>query len=408
MAGTRRLTQLVESSLARLHLPSGPLVVALSGGADSAALGYLCRQAKREQVRAVHVNHGLTHSPQLEAAAIEVASALGLELEVRTVAVPESGPSMEGRARTVRYAALSEAARAGELVLTAHTLEDNAETVLLNLLRGAGARGLSGIPYHRPPNVYRPALEIFRSETREIAVLAGLGFVDDPMNDDPTLTRNLLRQQVIPLLEGFNSRLLPGLSRTAVSLARDVAYLEAEAARVVVAYGEGVATCPMGALVTTPRPVADRVLMTMLAHVSGRVGLTAGHLQRIRSVLDGEAERQQVGWGISVWREGPLLVVGVTGTLNGQDETVELTAGVHRAGGFDLWVVEMDGVCRAMPLSKWSAVFPTGIRLEAGPDGMVRADGEPAWMPGVKRFPVAWYQPGTVGYLSVSARERTT
>ena len=405
MAATRRLTQLVESAQSRLKLPTGPLVVALSGGADSAALAYLCVESGRE-ARAVHVNHSLAHSAELETAAVAIATRLDLELEVRTVTLPESGASLEGRARTARYAAFGETTTMEERLLTAHTLEDNAETVLINLVRGAGARGLSGIPYHRFPNVYRPALEISRSETREIAALARLGFVDDPMNQDPTLTRNLIRQQVIPFLEGFNSRLLPALARTAASLARDVAHLEAEAARVGVDYRDEVATCPLGALAAAPRAIADRVLMDMLAHVSRGEGVTAGHVERMRSVVEGRAESQEMGWGVSVWRKGPLVVVGVPKSTNGRGQGVELTAGSHHAGGLELFVMARDAVCQVMPLSKWAAVFPPNIRLEADTDGTVLADGEPAWIPGVRRFPVAWYQPGTVGYLFVSARGR--
>ena len=128
--------------------------MALSGGADSAALAFLVLRSSPES-RAVHVNHSLPYSGRLEAAAREVASMLGIPLQVATVSVPE-GSSPEGRARAVRYRALTDSADHGEVILTAHTLDDQAETVLFNILRGTGSRGLSGIPVWRPPNINRP------------------------------------------------------------------------------------------------------------------------------------------------------------------------------------------------------------------------------------------------------------
>lgn len=405
MVETRRLTELVDSALERLRLPEGDLAVALSGGADSAALAFLCQKAGR-QPRALHVNHGLTHSGRLEEAAVSVADSLGLELEVRRISVPE-GASPEGQARQERYRAFTESTREGESLLTAHTLDDNAETILANLIRGSGARGLSGIPYWRPAAVYRPILSVSRSETREIAALADLAFHDDPMNDDPALTRNWLRLEILPRLRGMNPQIADSLQRTAASLARDVDYLEGLAASEAPELAEAAARHPVSRLLIAPRPVADRVLMLMLSQTIGRSSVTADRIDRIWSVVRGEAASQQLGKGSVARVEGPLLIVERPADRTQEPASVELVPGVNRAGRLIFEVREAEGVCRVLPLSKWSAVFPKDTVLVAGDDGVVAAEGEPAWIPGEKRLPVAWYRAGDNGYLSVLAREGT-
>ena len=219
MVGTRRLTQLVESVEDRLALPEGPLVVAMSGGADSAALAFLAGQQGRE-VRAVHIDHGLPGSPLMRKAAKEVAAVTGLELDVRTIEVPE-GPSPEGQARLARYAELAIATSTDESLLTAHTRDDNVETVLFNLIRGTGPRGLAGIPYRRAPNVVRPILEVTRSETRELAYLSSLPYVDDPMNEDPSVSRTAIRTRVVPMLAELNPRLGDSVARLGAAIGSD-------------------------------------------------------------------------------------------------------------------------------------------------------------------------------------------
>src|SRR5690554_6166813 len=144
MAGTRRLTALAAEARSRLDLPDGDLVVALSGGADSAALAWLVGEEGRS-VRAIHVDHGFPGSPLMRRAAMAVAAALDIPLEIVAVTVPE-GPSPENQARIARYAALAAALKEGETLLTAHTADDNVETVIINLARGTGTRGLAGIP----------------------------------------------------------------------------------------------------------------------------------------------------------------------------------------------------------------------------------------------------------------------
>ena len=182
-------------------------------------------------MRALHVHHGLPASDVLAAAAAAVASELGLELDTVTVTV-EPGSSPEGRARAARYDALA-GARLGELVVTAHTADDQAETVLARVLRGSGFDGLAGIPPIRLPFV-RPLLGVTRAETRELATLLGLPWRDDPANDDLRFLRNLLRRRVIPELEGgVASGLRGALVRSAEVVRTEVAALDELSSRIL-------------------------------------------------------------------------------------------------------------------------------------------------------------------------------
>jgi tRNA(Ile)-lysidine synthase len=404
VVGTRRLNELGESALARLTLPDGALVLALSGGADSAALAWLCVRAGRE-ARAVHVNHGLTHSERLESAAWSISDALDIGLDVVTVEVP-SGSSPEARAREARYGALADPVGPGEVLLTAHTLDDDAETVLLNLIRGTGVRGLAGIPRWRAASIARPALDLRRAEMREIAGLAGLAYFDDPMNADLSLTRNWVRTIVIPELEMANPRLRESLHRSAQFVEAESAVIEDMALSIELQLRDGGAGVASGQLLTLPEAVGSRILIRMIDHVLGATGVAADRVSRMWSVARGEAASQEIGGGAVAELVGPMLVLRLT-TGQVDQPTQVLEPGIQSIGDLEFEVLAIERSSRVIPLSPWVATFPSGTELVARADGVVTADGEEAWIVGKKRLPVAWYEPGTVGYLSVVAREGT-
>ncbi len=405
MVETRRLSQLVDSVVRRLALPPGDLVVALSGGADSAALAYLCEQSGRP-LRGLHVDHGLAGSPLMEKAARTIAETLEVDLQIVPVDV-EHGASPEGQARRARYEAFDGAVSPGETLLTGHTRDDDAETVLLNMIRGTGARGLTGIPYWRPPCICRPMLSVTRAETREIAALAGLGFIEDPMNEDPGLTRNVLRRKIIPTLRQLNPKLDESLARIAKALSVDIEHLEGVTPFEAIWFDDGTAAVPIGLLRTSAPAISDRLIMRMIALVVGGSGVTADRVDRVRSVVDDEAPRQEIARGARATRSGPMLILEKSPETSSSDVSVALAPGTHRVGPLEFEVSDMSGPCRVLPLSRWAAVFPPGTELVAQPDGVITANGEPAWEPGRNRFPVAWYEPGSIGYLSVFAREKT-
>ena len=403
MAEPRRLTQLVEGTGGRLRLPPGDLVVALSGGADSAALAYLALAANRN-VRGLHIDHGFAGSPLMEKAASKIAADLNLGLDVARVEVP-TGPSPEGQARKARYEAFADSVGPHESLLTGHTQDDDVETVLINLIRGTGSQGLAGIPYSRPPNIVRPMLKVTRSETREIAALAGLGFVDDPMNDAPGLTRNVLRLQILPGLRQLNPKLDDSVVRMAAAIGAESDHIASLADGVAIHTDDGFASAAISTIQTVPRSVANRVLLRILS----AVGLepTSDRVDRLWSVVRREAESQELGAGVKAAVYGPLLLVMTDIETQSELVPVRIEPGTTTVGGLEFDVIAHQGPCRVIPLSRWAAIFPRETVLEMEPEGVITADGEPAWIPGRKRLPVAWYEPGTIGYLSVFAREKT-
>jgi tRNA(Ile)-lysidine synthase len=400
MVGTRRLIELEDRASQGLRLPEGPLVLGLSGGADSTALLWLVSGMGRE-VRALHVDHRLVGSPVMREAAIAVAGMVGTPLEVVSTTVGP-GASPEAVAREARYQAISASVGPGESVLTAHTSEDNAETVLINLIRGTGTKGLAGIPAFRDPNIHRPALGLSRDVLREIAVLAGLPFVDDPMNSDPGLTRNRIRTTVMPLLRDLNPSIAESVRRMTEVVRADVAILDS-LSRLRVTFSDRLALVPVGVLRSRPRPLVDRALLDLLGAVGGRQP-EASHLDRLWDVIDGSSASQEIKGGMVARIEGPFLVIGPQPGPG--DRELVLTPGLHRHENLVFEVVASREVCRVAPLGAWSALFPVGAVLTVA-DGVVAVDGEPAWVPGEKRLPVAWYRPGDVGYLSVFAREES-
>ena len=401
MAATRRLTQLATETLALLHLPDGDLVVALSGGADSAALAWLLGEAGRS-ARALHIDHGLVGSPVMRAAATSVVESLGLDLEVMEVEVP-SGASPEGMARSARYEAFAGAPRDGETILTAHTAEDNLETVILNLVRGSGTRGLAGIPRVGLAGVWRPMLEVSRDAVREIAVLAGLPFVDDPMNENPALARHHIRMVVLPGLRTLNPDVAAAVVRSSALVRADADLLDASTGEVAVRKNEEAFFVAVGDLWVRPEAIRSRVVRLVIERAGGPA--TAAATERALQVAASEIPTAELGGGVIASRHGPHLVIGPRPAST--DETVPLRPGETRHAGLAFEVIRHDGVCQIAPIGRWSAVFPADVDLSVDPAGEVLADGVPAWLPGRKRLPVAWYVPGMVGYLSVLAREES-
>lgn len=187
--------------------PDASIVVALSGGVDSTALlaALAARRPKELRLRAVHVNHGLHPSaPQWSKQCRELARELGVRLEVHAVSVVRTGGvSLEAAARDARYTLLARVLQPGEFLLTAHHEDDQLETVLLQLFRGAGPAGLAAMPGIAPFAggwLARPLLSRSRAELEGWLRKAGLTWVEDDTNADETLDRNYLRRQVLPLI----------------------------------------------------------------------------------------------------------------------------------------------------------------------------------------------------------------
>ncbi len=223
------------------------MVCAVSGGPDSLALLVLA-VASGCLVTAVHVDHGLRPGSSQEGGVVADASRrFGASFRSERVVV-DDGPNLEARARQARHAVL------GPRAATGHTADDQAETVLVNLLRGSGVEGLAAMrvgPRH-------PLLDLRRSETEALCAAVGLSPVRDPSNHDPRFVRNQIRHELIPLCSAIASRdVVPVLARQASVLAGDADLLGALAALVDPEAA--------GALAVAPEAVARRSVRAWLA-----------------------------------------------------------------------------------------------------------------------------------------------
>jgi len=207
----------------RREIPRGAtIVVGLSGGIDSVVLLHVLMRRLRlapARVSAIHVNHQISpHAPRWAAFCRRWCRELGVRLRVAKVDVPR-GNSTEAAARAARYAVFAQSGT--DVLLLAHNRDDQAETVLLQMLRGAGPRGLSAMPVLRPgatgaPVILRPLLETPRAAIEAYAARHGLQWVEDESNQDRAYLRNFLRHDVLPLLESK----LPGVRGTLARAAR--------------------------------------------------------------------------------------------------------------------------------------------------------------------------------------------
>ena len=233
--------------------PAGQSVVcAVSGGADSLAMLALAVAAGCEAL-AVHVDHGLRPTSGEDAEVVRAAArALGAHCQMVAVTVAP-GPDLEARARAARYGALPEG------VMVGHTADDQAETVLLNLLRGAGLDGLSGMRAAGGGRraVLRPIIGLRRAETAGFVAALGLAAVTDPSNSELRFRRNRVRLELLPLLADIAQRdPVPLLVRTARALAEDAELLDALAS--------GLDATDTAALRSAPKPLAKRALRAWL------------------------------------------------------------------------------------------------------------------------------------------------
>jgi len=284
----------------------GAIVVALGGGADSAVLLATAVDARRSaDVRAVFVNHSLESSPLLADAAGRLADQLHVHLDI-LVGTVDDGPNLEERARDIRYRVIADHLADGEVCCTGHTADDQAETVLMRLMRGSGPHGLACIPKARHP-FYRPLLEVSRADLRRTADGAGLPYVDDPANNDIRFFRSKIRSELIPAIESeYASGFRENLVRTSDIVAADAAILDTQAEAIPVSFGNGRASLPVAAILTAPGPVATRAIRRALGfHHHPHHGSFDDVAQALSTATDGTA--RTLSSEVQCWREGPLL-----------------------------------------------------------------------------------------------------
>ncbi len=256
-----------------------PLLLGCSGGADSLALAAAAVVVRgRGDVRAAVVDHGLQDgSAERAAATVEQLAGIGVPAAVHAVEVVGPGGT-EAAARRARYAALRAARpHSDSPVLLGHTLDDQAETVLLGLGRGSGLRSLAGMRAWDEPWL-RPLLDVRRSVTRAACAAQELPVWDDPHNVDPRFTRVRLRHEVLPLLEDvLAGGVTAALARTAAQLRDDGDALDTLATGLLAQVGAGEELDP-SPLAEVPAALRRRVLRVWLL-ASGVTALTDGHLR---------------------------------------------------------------------------------------------------------------------------------
>ncbi|MEO8815896.1 MAG: tRNA lysidine(34) synthetase TilS [Mycobacterium sp.] len=293
------------AAFAETHLPAVERwSVALSGGPDSLALTAVA--AGLLPTVALIVDHGLQpDSAQVAATAQARAVDLGcVDAQVIRVAVGSAG-GPEAAARAARYAALDDA-REGNPVLLGHTLDDQAETVLLGLGRGSGARSMAGMRPSDPPWC-RPLLGVRRAVTGAACTELGLTPWQDPHNTDRRFTRSRLRAEVLPLLEDvLGGGVAEALSRTATSLRENTELIEALAEQALPAAAAG-AGLDTATLVELPGPVRRTVIRRWL-RAGGALGLTDRQIRGVDRLVTGW--RGQGGVAVGSTLHGQRLVAG--------------------------------------------------------------------------------------------------
>ena len=336
-------------------LPRGARVlVALSGGRDSMALLTALEELAEDRsltLLAAHYDHGLRgeESRRDRDFVMRWCESRGIPLTVGQGDVAGEAKrtrrGVEETARTMRYAFLEETADRGgaDCVATAHNADDNVETVLLHLVRGAGLDGLTGIPPRRG-RLVRPLLARSRTDIDAYLARKGVPWVEDSTNARTDYARNRLRQEVLPVLRSINPNLNATLAANLVRLRADRDYLYAQAAP---AAGQAVfekeqVSLPAAALTDLPRPLAVRAVRTLLAGLD-RHQISAVHLEQILALAESTdpggvlslpagltARREYDRLILSVAAEPPPLWEAVTvsgpGTLTlGSGWTVTLT-----------------------------------------------------------------------------------
>ena len=285
-AGEQAVTDLLDRCT---FPPTGSSVIAaVSGGADSLTLLVLACAAGLN-VTAVHVDHGIREGSAVEADVVAAAAdRFGAAFRSETVAV-EPGPDLEQRARIARLDAL------GTDAMTGHTADDQAETVLINLMRGAGVSGLAAME----PGPTHPILALRRAETVGLCATLGLEPVDDPSNRDPRFVRNRVRHELLPLLADISDRdPVPLLARTAGVARQTRSDIETMAA----------ALDPTDTrdLVDRPVTVAHQALRTWLTDGLGHPP-SAAEIDRVMAVVRHEATACELSGGRRVVRSAGVL-----------------------------------------------------------------------------------------------------
>ncbi|WP_405238981.1 tRNA lysidine(34) synthetase TilS [Lentisalinibacter orientalis] len=389
--------------------PLPPLVVAFSGGADSTALLHAAASLADSRVRALHVDHGLqAESADWAGHCARAAASLGVECHVLRADITREAidaEGVEGAARQARYRLLAAALEPGECLLTAQHRQDQLETVLLQLMRGAGLPGLAAMPAVAPfgaGRLLRPLLDRDRDELCDYLRARGIDWLEDPANSDPRFDRSYLRREIVPrLLERW-----PAADRSAARSARHLAegagLLRQLAAADLDRCDAGEGRLDAGRLRRLPRARQGNALRHWLRSGGCRAP-DARHLDRLLDeVLAGPAEQPRLRLGEAEVRrfrdrlyllrgEPPGIPAGPLALAPG--DTLELPGGLGRlvmrpgaAMGLDPALAA--GGCEVRFRSGGESLAPAADRPTRRLKELLREEGIVPWMRG--RLPLVY------------------
>lgn len=291
---------------------SGLILCAVSGGADSVCLlSALCAlsAARGFSVAAIHYNHMLRGAESDRDALFVERICREWDIQLFSsggdvaAQAKQSGLGIEEAARDMRYAFFYETAEKinASRIATAHTADDNAETVIFHLTRGAGLRGLAGIPPVRGILV-RPMLSVTRNEIIEFLAARSLSYVEDSSNSDETYTRNKIRRQVIPVLREINPRAAENIAAASELLREDAEYLDSQA-DAFIREKTFLGTAVAAELAALPKSLSGRVIRKL----SG--GLSHRHVDTVLELCKRDAASQGISLpSCSVYREYEKIV----------------------------------------------------------------------------------------------------
>ena len=317
--GQRRL--IGENELAACECnPTDFVLVALSGGADSTALllsmHKLFIEGKIRGLFAAHLNHGIRGESALRDQRFceALCERLSIPLATETADVPayarEHGQSLEQAAREVRYDFLRRAriSFGASVIATAHHRDDQAETLLLNLIRGSGTTGLGGM---KPKNgsIIRPMLYVSRDEILAFLAEQDEAYCEDESNAENTATRNRIRNELMPMLRTMNPAIAQTLCKTAELLNQDEALLGqlADEAEKEILLVDGLNRKQLSEL---PRPIASRIVRKRLFHLIGAV--SEADIRRVLALANAQTGTAiELAGGYSAWVDSQALFVGI-------------------------------------------------------------------------------------------------
>ncbi|MBN2398553.1 MAG: tRNA lysidine(34) synthetase TilS [Deltaproteobacteria bacterium] len=312
--------------------PGDRVGIAVSGGPDSVALLHLLVGVAEEYALTLfvlHLNHGIRgeEADRDEAFVRKTAESMEIPFDSERVSIPdlrqERGGSLEDLCREERYAFFERAARRHVLdkIALGHTLNDQAETILMRLLRGSGLEGLKGFLPVRDGMYIRPLMEVTRDEVTSFLEERAISFITDSSNEDTAYLRNRIRSELIPQLKVYNARLEETIGRTAQILRMEDDFIAKSVANVIGEWGVDLQTArlPVSRLKELHPALLLRLIKTLLeGHSPGRNGIGYLHVIAVADLIEspGPSASADLPFNLTARREYDDLVIGLKGELS--------------------------------------------------------------------------------------------